>query len=180
MKFRKGHILDELLIFKIQGDDMKAFSLLYQRWQPKLLKHAYRMTRDDEGALDVVQEAWQAISRGIKNLRKPEAFSTWAYRIVNNKSANWIKEQQKQREVRKEHVLEQYEEEGNDNLEIIRKALGLMPAKDKAALSLFYLEGHSVKEIAKIFSISEGTVKSRLFYARKLLKEKVENYKKQL
>ncbi len=51
MKFAQKHILDELLVMRTQNGDMEAFSLLVKRWQPALLKQAYRLTRDDEAAL---------------------------------------------------------------------------------------------------------------------------------
>ena len=185
MKFSKEHILDELLILKIQNGDMKSFSLLYQRWHPKLIKHAFYMTRDNEGTRDVVQEAWQGIAKGIRKLKDPSAFKTWAYRIVNNKSANWIKEQQKQRILKEESKdTLVYDDNGvsesEESIMVIRRALKELPPDSRAILSMFYLEGSTVKELANIFSVSEGTVKSRLFYARKALKEKVENLNRSL
>lgn len=180
MKFNKEHILDELLILRFQNGDMKSFSLLYQRWHPKLIKHAFYMTGDNEGTRDVVQEAWQGIARGIRRLKDPAAFKTWAYRIVNNKSANWIKEQQRQRNIKSEVDLNdiQNDAETQERINIVRRMLKELPGKSRVLLSLFYLESYSVKEISRVMRLSEGTVKSRLFYARKLLKEKIEEYEK--
>ncbi len=82
MKIEQEHILDELLVMRTQNGDMKAFSLLVKRWQPALLRQAYRLTRDDDAALDAAQEAWKAITNGIYRLKSPAAFRTWSFRIV--------------------------------------------------------------------------------------------------
>lgn len=180
MKIEQEHILDELLVMRTQNGDMKAFSLLVKRWQPALLRQAYRLTRDDEAALDVAQETWRAIAKGIYKLKTPAAFKTWSFRIVSNKSVNWIKEQQKQRALkleREEFVTQEEQSDESENVELIKRALNELPVKSKTILSMFYVDNHSVKEIAEILSLSAGTVKSRLFYARKMLKEKFETFK---
>jgi RNA polymerase sigma factor (sigma-70 family) len=180
MEFKQEHILDELLVMRTQNGDMKAFSLLVKRWQPALLRQAYRLTRDDEAALDVAQEAWKAIAKGIYRLKSPSAFKTWSFRIVSNKSVNWIKEQQKQRALKiegEQFVTQGEQSEESENVELIKRALNELPVKSKAILSMFYVDNHSVKEISQILSLSAGTVKSRLFYARKMLKEKFETFK---
>jgi len=103
-------------------------------------------------------------------------------RIVSNKSVNWINEQQKQRQVIEHDQIEFItQDEPNDdaeNIELIKKALNELPAKSKTILSMFYVDSYSVQEIADVLSLSEGTVKSRLFYARKMLKEKFVTFKK--
>ena len=179
MKIEQEHIFNELLVMRTQNGDMEAFSLLVKRWHPALLRQAYRLTRDEEAALDVAQEVWKAIANGIHKLKSPAAFSTWSYKIVSNKAANWIKEQQKFRSLKNEHevVLVEDQNESSDNIELIRKALNELPIKSKTILSMFYIDNHSVKKISDILSLSEGTVKSRLFYARKMLKEKFETFK---
>ena len=180
MKIEQEHILDELLVMRTQNGDMKAFSLLVKRWQPTLLRQAYRLTRDDEAALDVAQETWRAIAKGIYRLNSPAAFKTWSFRIVSNKSVNWIKEQQKQRALKVESdvlVTQEEQSEELENVELIKRALNELPVNSKTILSMFYIDNHSVREISQILSLSDGTVKSRLFYARKMLKEKFETFK---
>lgn len=181
MKIKEEHILDELLVMRTQNGDMKAFSLLVKRWQPALLRQAYRLTRNDEAALDVAQDTWQAIARGIYKLKSPQAFKTWSFRIVSNKSVNWIKYQQKQRTLQQDSESQMYADEQDNSLEnvaLIRRALNGLPVKSRTILSMFYIDNHSVKEIAEVLSLSDGTVKSRLFYARKMLKEKVATFKR--
>jgi RNA polymerase sigma factor (sigma-70 family) len=180
MKSEEEHILDELLVMRTQNGDMKAFSLLVKRWQPDILRQAYRLTRNGDAALDVAQETWQAIARGIYKLKSPQAFKTWSFRIVSNKSVNWIKDQQKQRKLQDEsqsQISMDEQDSGIENIELIKRVLNELPVKSKTILSMFYVDNHSVKEISQILSLSKGTVKSRLFYARKMLKEEFEKYK---
>ena len=180
MNIKQEHILDELLVLRTQHGDMEAFSLLVKRWQPALLRQAHRITRDDDAALDVSQDAWQAIAKGIYRLKSAATFKTWVYRIVSNKSVNWINDKQKQRELKREANELMPLEDGNENsgnVELIKIALNELPGNSKTILSMFYIDNHSVREIAQILSLSEGTVKSRLFYARKMLKEKFKKFK---
>lgn len=177
----QNHILNELLVLHAQDGDMKSFSLLVKRWHPALLKQAYRLTRNDEASLDIVQESWHAIARGIAGLNSPAAFKTWAYRIVSNKSANWIKEQQRRRI--NESAYDPTDDSDTDVAESrqkITKALERLPTSTRALLSMFYTENHTVKEISEILGVNQGTVKSRLFYARKTLKEEYEKLNREL
>jgi RNA polymerase sigma-70 factor (ECF subfamily) len=175
----QNHILNELLVLHAQDGDMKSFSLLVKRWHPALLKQAYRLTRNDEASLDIVQESWHAIARGIAGLNNPAAFKTWAYRIVSNKSANWIKEQQRRRINESEFDPIDDGDYADSSRQQITKALQRLPTSTRALLSMFYTDSHSVKEISEILGVNQGTVKSRLFYARKTLKEEFEKLNKE-
>jgi len=69
--------------------------------------------------------------------------------------------------------IEDVEHEGNDQWAVIASIMQKLPATQKTILNLFYLEEQSVKQIAEILHLAEGTVKSRIFYARELLKQKI-------
>ena len=169
------HILDEYLVLQAQGGDMKAYSILIKRWHPKLLRHAYRMTNDFEVARDITQDAWNTVTTKLQALNSPGAFKVWVYRIVSNKAADWIKLKQKERTVYQEASRIENSPEQNEEPGDIRKALNELPAESKLMLTMFYVDGNSVKTIAELLNLSEGTVKSRLFYSRKKLKEKYKN-----
>jgi len=180
MSINRDNIFDELLVLKSQNHDMKAFSLLVKRFQPVLLNQAIRMTRDNEAALDIAQDSWYAIAKGIAKLKSPGVFKVWALRIVSNKSADWIKQQQRKRKLNTNTDLLQEVDVADTDIEpitIMKLAMKELSIKNKTIISMFYVDDHSVKEIAESLSISPGTVKSRLFYARKTLKEKYENLK---
>lgn len=169
------HILDEWLVLQTQDGDMKAYSILIKRWHPKMIRHAYRLTNDLEVAKDITQDSWNAITEKIRTLRSPTAFRVWVYRIISNKSADWIRNKQKERTaIYDQEVVQEWNNE-EDQVTEIKRALNELPADNKLILTMFYVDGNSVKTIAELLNISEGTVKSRLFYSRKKLKERYEN-----
>lgn len=175
MKKSPENILIELLVINSQRGDSRAVNLLAKKWHPKLVRQAYRLTGDKEAANDVVQESWQGIVKGLHKLKDPSVFPAWAYQIVSRRAADWIRKLQKERKVydgkQKEDTIPDTEEDPEDKLEILRKALQELPNEQRVILDLFYLDSQPVKSISKILLLPAGTVKSRLFYAREHLKK---------
>lgn len=169
----KDKIFDELLILKCHEGDYRAFALLIKRWNKKLIYFACKFTHDIETAQDVVQNAWIAIHKGLYKLQDPSKFSTWAFRITYNKSMDALRSAKNKSEVtlnEKMDVEDSIEED--DSWNTISDLLKKLPEQYKLILTLFYLEQQSVKQIASVLKLPEGTVKSRIFYARELLKRK--------
>ena len=174
-------IFEELLVIRSQGGDQKALSLLIKRWNRKMLSKAYILTNDHEACSDIVQECWYAIVKGLNKLQDPKLFGVWVYRIVQGKSVDWIRDRQKQRKtIDREKSENQFSgitetpsglEKTNEEEAILklRSALKKLPSDQRFLLSLHYLENHPVVEISKILKVPTGTVKSRLFNARKNL-----------
>jgi RNA polymerase sigma-70 factor (ECF subfamily) len=172
-------VQDELLVMQCQDGDSDSLLALVNRWQPRLLRHAIRLTRKQEAAMDIVQEAWVAIVRGIRRLDDPACFAPWAYRIVTNKCADWIRQQRRHRACFTSLAVEPAATEAStenmqDEVAAIRKGIGRLPCEQQAILSLFYVEELSIRNIAEALSLPIGTVKSRLHYARNNLKEVIE------
>ena len=176
-----GDIQDELLVLQCQEGDEEALKTLIARWQPRLAGLAWRLTGEREVARDVVQDAWVAIVRGLRRLDDPATFSTWAYRIVRNRCADWTR----RRVVRRRADRDMREaaspagdsnERGDaaDDVALLRGAMAELPDEQRAILSLHYLDGMSVSQIAAVLSVPPGTVKSRLFHARNRLKQVLE------
>lgn len=175
---RTQQALDELLILDCQRGDPPALELLARRWQQRMLAHARRLTGSDEGALDVTQDAWVAIVRGLPRLADPARFPAWALRIVANKSRDWIRGRQRRRRrdeaARQEpippgHAREPDARPENDS-ERVRAALARLDDDRRTVLALHYRDALSVEAIAVILSIPVGTAKSRLFRARNQLR----------
>jgi RNA polymerase sigma-70 factor (ECF subfamily) len=175
MKRTREDIADELLVMRCQDGSAAAFEELVDRWQEPLRRYALRLTGQRDGGLDVMQEAWLGIIRGIGKLRDPARFKPWAYRIVRNHSANWIKRRGKSRE-REESLGPDpaSAERRDDGGEEVRNALRSLPADLRTVLALHYLDGLPIREIATRLDVPEGTVKSRLHYARERLRETIE------
>jgi len=184
-----SRITDELLVLRAQSGESASLSALLKRWQRRLRRHALCLTGDAHAAEDATQEALLAIARGIRRLDDPARFRAWACRIVRNKCADWVNKQVRQREPgRLRPGLSCSESsagrecdnpaelvEADDDIAQLQRVLALMPRAHRAVLSLFYLEGFSVAEIAAVEAIPTGTVKSRLHNARNALKQALEH-----
>ncbi|MGO9115324.1 MAG: RNA polymerase sigma factor [Thermoguttaceae bacterium] len=170
---------DELLVLRSQEGDAKAFEALVGRWQQRLWRHAWRLSGDESDAWDALQEAWIGISRGLTRLKDAAAFPAWAYQIVSNKcrdSACRDQRRHKATEIYVERVQREEQEMTTvqQQYSSLREALEQLSGPDRAILSLRYEEQFDTAEIAVILGIPEGTVKSRLFYARKRLRDYLE------
>ena len=177
MKQRVKQVFDEWLVLSYKSGNHKAMALLVKRWNQKLIRHIYYRTNDLEASKDIAQDSWIAIMNGLSRLREPSEFGVWALRIANNKAIDWIRKKSKERKMleTKENIIQMETDPGSasDKIEAIQKAYNKLDQKYKMMLNLHYRQGFSVREIAKILRISEGTVKSRLFKARSELKKKI-------
>lgn len=173
-----NQIFDELLVIRCQERDQEAIGLLWKRWQPRLLKWAFDFLKDQDQAYEIAQESWISIFKSIHKLKDPSLFRFWAYRIVQRRSADAIKKLQRDRVVVEETshdsmISDSGDTATEDRIQQMLTVINGLPDLQQEMLRLFYLEKHSVKVIARYLKLPEGTVKSRLFYARKELKEKL-------
>jgi RNA polymerase sigma-70 factor (ECF subfamily) len=175
----RERIADQLLVLRCQEGDIAAFEQLVNRWQERLWRHAWRLTGDENAAWDALQEAWIGMSRGLRRLVEPAAFPGWAYQIVSNKCRDWLRRQRRHRQIDELYsaeVPESYQPpQEPDNFASLKEALAQLSGPDRTVLSLRYEEDFNTAEIAAILTIPEGTVKSRLFHARKRLRKFLEN-----
>ncbi len=175
-------IQEELLVLQYQGGDREALRALVGRWQPRLVRLAWRLTLKREAARDIVQDTWLSIVRGLNRLDDPARFRMWAYRIVRNKCADWTR----RRAVQREAVVHLCDEAGanarerssqadpGDEVARLREALSGLAVEQRAILSLYYLDGMCIMEIARVLGVPRGTVKSRLYHARGRLRADLE------
>ena len=169
---------DEWLIYRIKTGDRKAFKLLTKRWYAKLIRHIYLMTKDEEISKDIAQETWSVVYKRINTLRRPELFKVWIFKIARNKSADWIKQEEKRRNFKTEFQNNNIDnnseqEESNSETEKVRLAMKKLSITDQQILNLFYIENCNIRHISTILNIPVGTVKSRLFNAREHLKKTI-------
>lgn len=175
-------IYNEWLVLRCQDGDGDALRQLFKQWQPRLGRLAWRLTADRDAASDVVQDAWLAIVRGLRKLDDPARFRSWAFRIITNKCVDWTRKRVVQRRATEDlaHCTSAVTDEtsssstSQEEHRRIRDAVASLPNEQRAIVSLHYLEGMSVKEIARVFSLPVGTVKSRLFHARSCLRQAIE------
>lgn len=167
-------VFDALLVLQYKSGDNKALGMLVKRHHRRFCRHAYRYTHDINSSKDIVQDCWDIIINKIARLKNPNAFESWAMRIVTRKSLDFVNKKVREREqIKTLPLLDNAEpdEEHSKTLERLQRAIFVLPEGQKVVLSLFYTQEYSLKEIADILEISIGTVKSRLFHAREKLKK---------
>ena len=173
---KQSDILDGYLVIEFRNGNKRALALLVRRWHDKFCYQAYGYTKNIADAQDIVQDSWQVIINKMGQLKDPNAFKSWAMRIVVRKSIDWVR---RKRILPMKSDTEMPDSEAsiveNDSRPamIARLKVGIeqLPEKQKQVLKLFYLQEYNLDEIASILGLSKGTVKSRLFYAREKLKE---------
>jgi RNA polymerase sigma factor (sigma-70 family) len=179
---------DSELMQQIVSGDQAAFSELYLRYKSRMYYYFYRMLGNSvEQANDFLQELF------MKLIEKPESynpsynFSTWLYSIANNMCKNEYRRRSIRMEYQSAEALEPkldfLNESTIDQEQVIEKifqTLEQLGEEHRSAFLLRYREGFSIKEVAEILELPEGTVKSRLFYAKKMLSEKLEYLKDEI
>ncbi len=181
MQRSSERILDEYLVASALTGDRPAWQRLVVRWQPKLLRHAWRLLGDTERARDAVQDSWIEILRGLGRLEDLAAFPAWAFQIVTRRCQRLFRGSDLQRRVADALCIDEEEfstdvpdGELDADIDQVMAALQSLPAAQRAVLSLFYLESLSVAEIAVALDVPPGTVKTRLMHARNRIRAQLE------
>jgi RNA polymerase sigma factor (sigma-70 family) len=175
----------ELVVASLHGDHL-AFGELVERHGPRLVALARRLLRDDAEAEDVTQEALLQAYLGLDRLREPERFSSWAYGIVLNLAKMRLRSRRDGafpladpaggRSVPAGLVHEPSPEEVVETREVwarVQRAVDVLPAEQRRAVLLHYVDGLSCEEIAALLGEPTGTVRVRLHRARARLRDRL-------
>lgn len=169
---RSGRVYDELLVLHVQNGDRRALERLAARWNPRLLRSARRFTGDDELAREAVQECWLGITAGLHRLSDPARFPGWAFTILRRRCADRINAHAAHRP-RSDELTDanapSISPRGEDQT-ALRQAFESLPADQRIAATLYFVERLKLDEISAATGVPLGTVKSRIFAARKSLK----------
>jgi len=176
---RRDVVYDQWLVLRCQDGDAKAFSELFQRWSPRLRRHARRLLDTADDANDATQDAWLSITGGLTRLNDPALFRRWAYRIVTRRCADKIRKNQRTRRSEAPAAKPETAPTSDplieyDEIDRLRAAIRSLPADRRIVLSLLYVDALTVAEIASALEIPTGTVKSRLRLARQELRRILE------
>jgi RNA polymerase sigma factor (sigma-70 family) len=167
-------IENQLLVMAAQDGDAEAMEKLVRRWHKKLWQYIFRLTSDYHAAWDISQQSWFEIIKSLRKINDPENFKAWAYRIVTNKSIDWLKNKSKDQHMSLDSIEVDCCQK-NDDLRV-KEIVQRLKNDSRAVLSLHYFEQLSITEISVALNIPQGTVKSRLFKARSELKQLWEKY----
>jgi RNA polymerase sigma factor (sigma-70 family) len=165
---------DELLAVRCQLGEPAAFDALVARWHEPLWRYVRRLTDGDETAADTVQDVWLRILRAMPRLRDPARLRAWLFGIARRAVLDRVR----QRYAEAESVpLDDVDVAAPEPRDDLAESLGLMqdelarlPFTEREILVLFYLEDLTLAQLTEVLGVPVGTVKSRLFRARQLLR----------
>ena len=166
-----------IIQIKPKKNEEQKFTELIEENKLRFYKTAKIILKNDDDIYDAIQEALISIYKNYEKLENEKFFSTWATRIIINKCYDLLRKR-KNNIVPIDEFIENNPSMGqNDKYEIdesgIKQAMNFLNDDIKLIVVLYYYDNYSVKEIYEIVNIPEGTVKSRLSTARKILKQKL-------
>lgn len=185
--------IDEVLVARVREGDYTAYDALMKKYRERLFAVVYNMTSNREDARDLVQEAFIKAFQSIHRFQGKSAFFTWLYRIAVNATLSHLRRHRFRRffsletlpeEVSERDCLEFLSVENKVEKPVLLRELQLklnaalqrLSPKHRTVVILFEIENLSHDEIAEVMGCSVGTVRSRLFYARKVLQGLLSEY----
>lgn len=154
----------ELIRKSLEGD-AEAFEALLMPHRGIVLQHCMQVVGNEAAAEDVMQEACVKAFRGLASFRQQAAFGTWLWRIAHNLCLNYLRQKKEGLPLDEGQVQAK---EGDSCL--MQECLECLPEKQRGVFEMFYVERLSQKEIAERLGVPCGTVRSRLYYAKKRLR----------
>ncbi|MGN0330783.1 MAG: RNA polymerase sigma factor [Kineothrix sp.] len=171
------------LVQRLKAGDRAAFDALYEQYKGTLLRMAYLVSGSLEDAEDIVQDAFVKCYLHIRELKKEEGFRSWLFQILYRTAYRQCR--RRGREVPDEDIARRADvTDGISSLDRIiateqerevNSAVQSLDFKHRAVVVMFYYNEMSAGEIARVLGCREGTVKSRLFTARKKLRSRLQD-----
>lgn len=169
--------MERELLLECQRNDRNAQRKVYEKMAGKLYSVCKRYLKNDEDIEEVLADSFYNIFTKLNQLQNPDIFESWAKKIAVNECL------QKLRTAKELHISleEDHAFSSDSSLENVSfekdilSLLNFLPEGCRAIFNLFAIEGYPHKEIASMLSISEGTSKSQLNFARKRLQELLVN-----
>ena len=166
---------DKYLLIKIQDQDADVFEELLYKYKDRLMRAAFCMTHSESDADDLVQETFVRSYKAAPTFEGHSAIYTWLYGIMRNVQLDrWRKKKHEPilTDFSEFDVIDESGPEGITRIEVVQKEVALLGESSEEVVRLHYFSELSVEEISVRLNIPVGTVKSRLFHARKKLKDK--------
>ena len=176
------------LIQKAQHGDSAAFNQVVSAYRRRILGTISRLIGRPEDVEDVAQEVFIRLYFSLGQLRTPEVFEPWLYRLTVNASYDYLRKSRRRIESRMADLSEQQvmmadaaagsraqtdESEKRRVRDTVQELLGTVSEEDRLLLTLKEVEGLSLKELEKIYDVNENALKVRLFRARQRVLKKM-------
>ncbi len=185
---------DAELVARTQAGESAAFDGLVRKYSPRLYGLVYHMTSNHEDTNDLLQDIFAKAYRSVRGFRGRSSFYTWLHTIAVNMTINFLKKRGRR------HLVSLDDENSHveNDKEFVEMTSGTNPVREadlaelqqrlngalqklsedhRMAVTLFDIQGLPHKEISQILGVSEGTVRSRLFYAHRQLQNYLEEFR---
>lgn len=186
---------DSELVARAQAGDASAFDELVVKYSPRLYGLVYNMTSNHEDTNDLLQDIFAKAYRSIRGFRGKSQFYTWIHSIAVNMTINFVKKRGRRFQMSLDDVdlniqndkefLEVTatstpirEADLNELQQRLNDAMMQLSEEHRAVVTMFDIQGMPHAEISKILGVSEGTVRSRLFYAHRQLQNFLDEFRK--
>jgi RNA polymerase sigma-70 factor (ECF subfamily) len=173
---------EQLPVPEARAGDPDAWAALFRRYQLPLYVYVFELVHNEQTSLDIVQETFINAVRYLPNLREDEKFGSWLFGIAHQKCIQTWRRQGREREFADSHAdaAEDYEPAPSELLiqkeqeEEFMRLISQLPLAHRSVLLLHFVEDFSLEQIAEITGSQTGTVKSRMYYAKKGLRKLLE------
>jgi RNA polymerase sigma-70 factor (ECF subfamily) len=180
MNFSPADEDEALLVAEIISGNRELFRLLIERHQQSVHAMGMGFFHNGEDAADFTQDVFLKAYRGLPSFKGDSRFSTWLYSIAYNTAINSIKRRKEYRSLAEEDVLDEVSPESEVLRTAVKQAVlnavAELPEKYRVCIDLYFFYERTLLEIEKITGFPLNTVKSHLFRAKKILREKLEEF----
>ncbi len=163
---------DRALVQRTLGGERAAFGELVLRHQTSVFNLAYRMLGNRQDAEDVAQETFLAAYRHLKNYDMRRSFRTWLLSIAHHRCVDFLRRRKQTAPLDEQHAGARDTEArivAVEQARMVQQALQRLSPEDRAVITLRYWEGMSYREMAEVLGVTEGSVRNRLYRARRSL-----------
>src|SRR6266496_4276648 len=165
---------DEWIALRCQHGEPGAFADLVREMERPLLYFAQKLVNDEDKALDVLQEVWLKAFRTIRRLENPKFVRAWLYQLTRGLAIDRIRKEVAAEQRERAHAEERADAGDEPSFDeedaaALHRALDALDVRSREVLVLHFLEEMTMSEIAAVVGCPEGTVKSRLHYAKRAL-----------
>lgn len=180
------------LVQKVRENDQEALAEIYKISSPAVYKTIWVLIKDEDTVYDILQDTYVKAFTRLDQLQNPDKLIPWLKMIANNLAKDWLKKSkpvfftdiyggEELEDIPFEESIEDVRSELNPEMamdqqeakRLVMEILDHLPEDQRVVIGMFYYEEMSVKDIAQTLGVSENTVKSRLSYGRRKIKEQV-------
>jgi RNA polymerase sigma-70 factor (ECF subfamily) len=168
-------VYQQLLVVRAQLGDRSALTELVARWERRLLYYIRRLIVVEDDARQLLQEVWVKMINSIGSLHDPVRLAPWLYALARYTVIDHLRDSCTRRQLLSNLPTDPADDESTDPIatfddaEQVHHGLAQLSIVDREVLTLYFLDDLSVADVAQVLNIPVGTVKSRLYHARRAL-----------